>query len=206
MGTRRALARRLGQVADFADPSVRLEQYLTSPDLAASICHTAAMQGDLRERSVLDLGTGTGMLALGARSANPDRIVGIDVDAGALDRARSNENRLYDHSTIEWIQADAARPPLSITDATVLSNPPFGAQDDSIHGDRPFLKATAELASVSYTVHNEGSQRFIESVAADAGGTVTHAFAAELPIERRFDFHTADRSMLPVEVYRIEWA
>ncbi|WP_247728370.1 METTL5 family protein [Halovivax limisalsi] len=205
MGSRRDLARRLGRVDDFDEPSVDLEQYLTSPDLAASICHTAAMQGDLQDRPVVDLGTGTGMLALGARTADPSRIVGLDVDAAALAIARSNEHRLYEKAAIDWVRSDATRPPLSLTNATVLSNPPFGAQHDSAHGDRPFLNATSELASVSYTVHNEGSRSFVDAFAADAGASVTHAFAAELPVDRRFDFHTEDRSVLPVEVYRIEW-
>jgi putative methylase len=41
MGTRRALARRLGAVQDFQDPTASLEQYSTSPEVAASLVHVA---------------------------------------------------------------------------------------------------------------------------------------------------------------------
>ncbi|WP_254862572.1 METTL5 family protein [Halovivax gelatinilyticus] len=205
MHSRRELARALSAVSDFDQPIASLEQYLTSPELASHVCHVAEMAGDVSDRTVVDLGTGTGMLAIGARFGGPDRIVGIDVDAGALSTAVENERRIFADRSIEWIRADATRPPLSISGVTVFSNPPFGAQNASSHADRAFLVAIADIASVSYTIHNEGSRSFVESFADDVGASLTHAFAAEIPVGRRFDFHTEDRRDLPVEVYRIEW-
>jgi hypothetical protein len=64
--TRRRLAQELGVVAGFDDPVAALEQYHTPPDLAANIVHVADLQGDIEDELVLDLGCGTGMLALGA--------------------------------------------------------------------------------------------------------------------------------------------
>lgn len=205
MHSRREMARALGQVQDFDEPSAALEQYLTPPELASHVCHLAGMHNDLAGRTVVDLGTGTGMLALASRYGDPDRVVGIDVDWAALATARENERRLFDRPVVDWIRGDATRPPLTVTDATVLANPPFGAQDGSRHADRDFLEAAAEIAAVSYTIHNEGSRSFVESFVEDAGATVTHAFGAEMKVDRRFEFHTADRVDLPVEVYRIEW-
>ena len=204
--SRRSLARDLESLADFSDPSASLEQYLTPPEIAAHVCHLAALEGDLA-RPVVDLGTGTGMLAIGAALAGADRVLGIDVDADALAVARANAARV-DAAGVDWIRGDATRPPLSpssLPDATLLSNPPFGAQRGNRHADRDFLETAAEVATVSYTIHNEGSREFVESFAADAGGEVTHAFAAEFPIERRFEFHTEGETTLQAEVFRIEW-
>ncbi|WP_226006470.1 METTL5 family protein [Natrinema salinisoli] len=208
--SRRTLARRLESVADFSDPDASLEQYLTPAELAAHICHLARLQDDLEGR-VVDLGTGTGMLAIAASIAGADSVVGIDVDRDALELARGNEQTVAAAAsggtdrTLEWLRGDVTRHPFSTTDATVVSNPPFGAQRGNRHADREFLETASEIAAVSYTIHNEGSQEFVESFAGDEGGDVTHAFRAELPIAKQFDFHTETEETLEAEVFRIEW-
>ena len=204
MPSRRALARRLESVTDFDEPSVDLEQYLTPPEVAAHLLHLASLQGDLTDRLVVDLGTGTGMLAIAASLFEPARVVGLDVDPVALSLARANERRVGTETPIDWVRGDAARSPLSCSSATVVSNPPFGAQRR--HADRAFLETAGELAAVSYTIHNEGSQGFVESFAADHGGEVTHAFRATFSLEHRFHFHTEASRELEAEVFRIEWS
>lgn len=202
--SRRTLARRLESLDDFAEPSAALEQYLTPPEIAAHVCHLASLQGDL-ERPIVDLGTGTGMLAIGGTLAGADRVVGVDVDAGALALARENAARVDAAAAIDWVRGDVTRHPLSIANATVLSNPPFGAQRGNRHADREFLETARTIADVSYTIHNERSQSFVESFAADEGGEVTHGFRATFPIAKRFDFHTDAETTLEAEVFRIEW-
>ena len=53
---------------EFPDPKVELEQYPTSPELAACVVDAAANRGDIggEGQSVLDLGCGTGMLTVAA--------------------------------------------------------------------------------------------------------------------------------------------
>jgi putative methylase len=85
-------------------------------------------------------------------------------------------------------------------------NPPFGAQSGNEHADRRFLRTAAEIAGVSYSLHNEGSREFVESFAADNGGEVTHAFAAEFDLPGQFEFHDQDSRTITAELYRIEWA
>lgn len=205
MHSRRAIARTLEGVADFSEPRVDLEQYVTDPELAAHICHLASLRGDLSETTVLDLCCGTGTLALGARAAEAERIVGLDLDRSALEIAVGNERRLFETARIDWIHGDVTASPLRTTDATALSNPPFGAQRTNKHADRSVLRAIQRLASVSYTIHNGGSLEFVESFAEDHDATVTDAFESTLEVDNRFDFHTEERATIPVEVYRIEW-
>ena len=204
MDSRRALERRLEELSGFAEPRLDLEQYPTPPDVAAHLVHLADLRGDL-DGVVVDLGAGTGVLALAAASRDPALTVGIERDAAALDVALANERRLDPPGGVDWVRGDVASLPLRPDGATVVSNPPFGAQRGRTHADRPFLAAAAAISSVSYTIHNAGSRDFVEAFAADAGGRVTDAFAVRLDLPRQFDFHTHERTEIPAEAFRIEW-
>jgi putative methylase len=207
MATKSELTQQLGVVVGFDDPRVDLEQYRTPPELAAHLVHTADLQGDIDGRAVVDLGCGTGMLALGASLRGPRTVVGIDVDPAALATARENERRVASTSSVSWVRADATAPSLCPSGGTtVLTNPPFGAQAGNEHADRGFLEAAARIADVSYSIHNADSADFVEAFVADNAGSVTHAFRAEFDLPRQFEFHEADRRTLDVEVFRIEWA
>ncbi|XVH31403.1 METTL5 family protein [Haloferacaceae archaeon DSL9] len=206
MGTKRDLEGRLAVVAGFEAPNAALEQYPTPPDLAAHVIHLADLQGDIEGRTVVDLGAGTGMLALGAALCGPARVIGLELDRSPLSTARRNRTRVGTTTSVHWIQGDAGRAPLCLSEpTTVVMNPPFGAQNGRRGADKRFLQTASELASVSYSVHNAGSRSFVEAFAADNGGAVTHAFEAAFSVERQFDHHADDRRELDTEVYRIEW-
>ena len=207
MATKSALAQQLGVVAGFTDPRADLEQYRTPPDLAAHLVHRADLEGDIQDRTVVDLGCGTGMLALAAALRGPDTVVGVDVDPGPLSTARRNERKVGSTTSVSWVRADATQVPLcpSAAETTVVMNPPFGAQSGNEHADRAFLATAAGIANVSYSLHNAGSSEFVESFVADNGGDVTHAFAAEFDIPHQFDFHEDDRRSIDAELYRVEW-
>jgi len=207
MATKSALAQQLGVVAGFTDPRADLEQYRTPPDLAAHLIHRADLEGDVQDRTVVDLGCGTGMLALAAALRGPETVVGVDIDPGPLATARANERKVGSTTSVSWVRADATQPPLCppVAETTVVMNPPFGAQSGNEHADRAFLATAADIASVSYSLHNGGSGDFVESFAADNGGDVTHAFAAEFEVPHQFEFHDAERRSIDAELYRIEW-
>lgn len=206
MTNKRRLAKRLAAVEGFAEPRVELEQYRTPPELAATLVHTADLQGDL-EGTVVDLGCGTGMLALAAALRKPRTVGGLDVDARALETARENERRVDPARRVSWVLGDVTAAPLCRSTAggrvTVLMNPPFGAQNEG--ADRAFLTVAATIADVSYSVHNAGSRAFVGAFSADHGGDLTHAFAADLAVPRTFDFHREASKSLDVEVFRIVW-
>ncbi len=203
---KRALAERLHGLSGFRDPEVSLEQYPTPPDLAAHLLHLADLQGDIAGRTVLDLGAGTGILALAAACRGPARVLALERDADALAVAHGNERAVAPETPVDWLRGDATRPPLrSDSVSTIVTNPPFGAQSGNEGADRAFLHTAATIADVSYSIHNAGSQSFVESFAADEGGEVTHAFAAEFEMARLYEHHDHDRTEIEVEVFRIEW-
>ena len=223
-----ALAQQLAVVAGFESPQAGLEQYPTPPELAAHLIHIADLLDDIEDGIVIDLGTGTGMLALGAALRGPAAVLGIDIDGGALGIARENRRRVGTTTPVAWVRGDVARPPLEVREdrsaaagngtergstpgatdrpVTVVMNPPFGAQKANEHADRAFLETTARVADVSYSVHNRGSREFVEAFVADEGGEVTQGFRAEISLPRQFDFHGEEKRDLDVEVFRVAWS
>ena len=206
MSSKRELEGQLAVVAGFENPRASLEQYPTPPGLAAHVIHLADLQGDIEGRTIVDLGAGTGMFALGAALRGPRRVVGVEIDGEPLRTAVENRRRVGTTTPVHWVQADATRLPLALpAPSTVVMNPPFGAQNGHAGADKGFLRTAAAIADVSYSVHNAGSEAFIEAFAGDHGGAVTHAFAADFEMPRQFDHHTDDSREVDTEVYRIEW-
>jgi len=206
VSTKSHLTQQLGVVAGFDDPRADLEQYRTPPELAAHLIHTADLQGDVEDRLVVDLGCGTGMLALGAALRGPRSVVGVDLDPDPLATARENQRRVASSSPVAWIRADATRAPLCPDEpTTVVMNPPFGAQSGNEHADRGFLATASEVADVSYSIHNADSDAFVEAFVGDNGGSVTHAYRTEFDLPRQFDFHEADERTIEAEVFRVDW-
>jgi len=200
---RRALAQELSAVSGFREPRADLEQYPTPAEVAASMLHRAALGGDL-DRRVVDLGSGTGRLTIGAALLGA-RTVGIECDPLAVRTARDNAERVLDASSTRpsWVLGDASRPPVALSDTTVVVNPPFGAQDGS-PGDRGFLR-TASNAAVSWTLHNAGSHDFVRAFAVDHGGRITASFRVRIALDRQFEFHEEATRELDAIAVRIAW-
>lgn len=201
MATRRALAQQLERVAPFPDPTVDLEQYVTPAEVAASLIHEGDLRGDLA-RPVVDLGTGTGMLAIAA-ALRGARAIGVDIDDAPLSVAEQNAESLG--VDVAWIRGTVGYLPLCPNGTTVVMNPPFGAQRANRGADRPFLAAAADIATVSYSIHNAQSRAFVERFATDHGGRITDAFAVTLDLPHQFAFHTDAVRSIDAEAYRIDW-
>ena len=86
------LRRILSQIKDFEDPKIKLEQYITPPALAADLIYTAYMQQDIIGKKVVDLGGGTGILAIGAAKIGGE-VTAVEKDADAVKLARENAEK-----------------------------------------------------------------------------------------------------------------
>lgn len=191
----------LQRVSGYTRPSPALEQYQTPAPLAARLLYTAFMNHDIADKRVCDLGSGTGVLAIGAALLGAAKVIGVEIDEAAVATATANATLL--DAEVEFIVADVRE--TSIADRlgswdTVIMNPPFGAQ--KAHADRPFIDCALHIAPVTYGIFNAGSAQFVDTFIQDRA-TITDRIAGTFPIRRTFFFHTKEVQEIGVEILRL---
>ena len=144
--------------------SARLEQYSTPGEIAADLLWEACGAGDIQGKSVADLGCGNGVLCIGAKLLGAEKAFGMDLDHGAVTVAK--ENALSLGLDIDLREMDVAS--LVGSFDTVVQNPPFGAQTK--HADRSFIRKALEVAPRVYSLHLDGTQKFVEKMIQALGG------------------------------------
>lgn len=197
----RQLEMALQRLAVFPGPRAALEQYPTPAPLAARLLHHALMRGDITGKNVCDLGSGTGVLAIGASLLGATAVTGIEIDPGAVQVAQENAGIL--EADVTFIAADVNDPSLPERLGgvdTVIMNPPFGAQ--KVHADRPFIDLALLIAPVIYGIFNAGSRQFIRTYTKSRAG-IDEVVGGRLPIRRTFSFHTRDVQEIEVEILRL---
>lgn len=198
----------LQYVRAFEAPKVALEQYATPPELAARMLMSIdADYGDIAGRSVVDLGCGTGMLAIGCVILGSDHVLGIDMDTDALEQAQSNCEELEaDVDFIQTIITDEWKMPVSAGKCdTVITNPPFGAARGCKGADMKFLKAALSLnPDVIYSLHKSSTREHIGKKAEEwgVGFEVVATLKFKLPNTQRF--HKKKNVDIDVDLLRLD--
>jgi putative methylase len=215
------LERFLSAVKPQPTPKVHLEQYTLSENIAANILHMAAYSNsNIVGKSVLDLGCGTGRLALGACFLGAKEVVGVDVDPLAIRTASENSRNLGLSACVQWVNANVS----SVVGCfdTVLMNPPFGVQ--TREADRAFLAKALDVGNAVYSLHNhpEVDQRLIGQLKSSGGflqvqpspflqrfieknnGSVMGVYSMLMTIPRMFDFHRKLKHDFVVDLYLIQ--
>ncbi|MFY9717097.1 MAG: 50S ribosomal protein L11 methyltransferase [Thermoplasmata archaeon] len=195
---RSELVRALERVPAFDRPDAALEQVITPSEAAATLLEAADRFDGLSGRSVLDLGCGTGRLAIGAALLGAGPVRGIDLDPGAVERARVAATNAgvaveFDATDIESVNGRVE---------IVLMNPPFGAQ--SKHADRPFWERAFALAERSvYAFALEDSRTFIARRAVERGAQVLDVGPVPWALPRTFPHHVRRRVPLAVDLWAL---
>jgi putative methylase len=180
--TKSGLAIALSRLRAFSGPDDRLEQYLSDPEIAAEVLWYAFMRGNIRDRTVADLGAGTGMLGIGALMLGAKRLIFVEKDQEAI---RILEENLKGYRSYKIIHDDISR--FEGRADTVLQNPPFGTREN--HADREFLKKAFTVADAVYSFHKTSTKRYILSLAEKSGfaGLVVDDFS--FPLKKTRPYH-----------------
>jgi len=195
---RSELVRRLERVPPFARPRADLEQVVTPAEAAATLLATADRLDGLAGRSVLDLGCGTGRLAIGASLLGAEPVHAIDVDPAAVALAREAARGAGVRVSFDVGDVRDATAPAEL----VVMNPPFGAQ--TRHADRPFWDAAYARATRSiYAFALDDSRTFIARGAVERSAQVLVVEPVPWALPRTFPHHARRRVDLDVDLWAI---
>lgn len=190
------LLRALAGLEGLADPDPAQEQVITPPEAAVELLAEALARGDLSGRSVADLGSGTGILALGAALCGAAPVFGVEADARAAQIGRRNARRL--RTPFDPQVADVAE--FGIPVDTVVMNPPFGAQHRG--ADRPFWQAADRVARGSiYAFALVDSRTFIARWAVRTLRPITATRPIRWILPATFPHHVRRRVELSVDLW-----
>ncbi|MCI4325809.1 MAG: METTL5 family protein [Thermoplasmata archaeon] len=194
---RSELIRLLSQVPGFPTPDPKLEQVATPPERGADLLFEALARGDLEGRSVVDLGSGTGRLAIGASLLGSPRVEGIEADLAALSVARTAAETAgatvtWTHRSVEGWDSEAD---------TVVMNPPFGAQTRG--ADRPFWDAALARPRVVYAFALADSRTFIARLTVARRARVEAQRPVPWTLGPTFRHHRKRSVELPVDLWVI---
>lgn len=195
---KKELERLLQGVASPLRPSPHREQYQTPAPIAADLLFTAFP--DISGKRVVDLGCGTGMLAIGAALLGAAQVRAVDVDPAVVEQAREQARRLGTEVIFEVKDVGEVE---AVAD-TVVMNPPFGAQRSNRGADRRFVEKALDIAPVAYSLHLASTLPFLETLASALGGHLQHLKNYDFPLPRQFTFHTYRRKQQEVALVRIQ--
>jgi len=180
-------------------PRIQLEQYTTPAAIAADILFLAAfVYQDILGKTVVDLGTGTGRLAIGASNLGASQITAIDIDSAAIEVARENAETAK--ANIDWIVGDLEA--IHGEFDTVIMNPPFGTKQR--HLDKVFLGKAIQIGRVVYSLHKSTTREHISRFLRRHGCKVDaiHEYTLEIPM--MFEHHRKRKHPVKVDCYRVE--
>ncbi len=202
MLTKGTLAVLLSQLKEFNASKAALEQYAIPSEIAATVLWEMLLQGDIEDKTIADLGAGTGILGIGAAVLGARLVHLVDIDNEALARAKENvvflENELGATLHVLFDEEDIGNFK-QIVDV-VVQNPPFGVQKK--HADRVFLEKAFSLAPIVYSFHKTESEQFLRKYAQDNGFVITRSWLFDWPLQATMHYHEKRKHLVKVGAWR----
>lgn len=193
----------LGNLQQFSNPKVDLEQYPTGPHIASRLLYTAENSfGDISGKVVADFGCGCGTLGVASALLGAEYVVGIDIDSQSLETASLNASDLELDINLIWCDIKNLKWRGKMVD-TVVMNPPFGTRKKG--SDMDFLVAALKVASQAvYSLHKTSTRDHVKRTALRD----FNAKSADVLCELRFDvpqmykFHKKKEVDIAVDLWR----
>ncbi|MFH0978284.1 MAG: METTL5 family protein [Candidatus Woesearchaeota archaeon] len=196
--TKSGLAIVLSKLRDFEKPEAQSEQYTTDPEVAAEVLWQAYLKGDIEGKIIADLGSGTGLLGIGASILGAKKVYMIERDLQAIQVAKENIDSVGLENRFEILHQgiDSFNKEVEV----VIQNPPFGTKVK--HADREFLLKAFQIAPIVYSFHKSESTRFAEGLAAEHGFRITNRLDFEFPLKMTQKYHKRRILRIKVSAYR----
>ncbi|XP_058064413.1 rRNA N6-adenosine-methyltransferase Mettl5 [Anopheles bellator] len=199
----------LQSVDDFVKlkVKVKLEQYMTPPHIASQVLYDIQTKfKDLEDRSVLDLGCGSGMLSIGAALLGASYVIGAEIDPDAVEIFLKNCTE-FELANIDCVQVDVLQLETLFGVGQfdiVLMNPPFGTKQNS-GIDMAFLHVGIKLARCAvYSMHKSSTRDFIRKKVAQWNVKGTVLAELRYNLESTYKFHKRSSVDVAVDLWRFD--
>lgn len=207
--SKRELAIFLSKLAVFDKPNVRLEQYPSDGQVAATLLWQAAINGDIEDKHILDLGCGTGILGIGALLLGAKKVTFVDIDPTVLKILNKNFELVHEEWEVEtedkWNFINTPVDQLAIdveNDMVVIMNPPFGTKLK--HADKKFLQVAVKYSSTIYSMHKTSTKVFLEAFSKDNNYDLFWFEPMSFPIKQTMKEHTKKIERIEVAIVGME--
>jgi len=195
----------LEEMETFENPKIELEQYTTTPHIAACILHVAQnVYGDIKDKTIADLGCGSGVLCIGAVLSGAKYCAGFDIDQSALLLSQENANERGVIDRCDFVLCDIKNlnncVQLKKFD-TIIMNPPFGTREKG--ADLIFLKTAIKMAKTAvYSLHKTSTRKHVINTAKrlNVCGKVIAELKFNLPAS--YKFHKKNSVDVEVDLIR----
>lgn len=207
--SKRELAIFLSKLEVFEQANVQLEQYPSDGQVAATLLWQAAINEDIEEKHVLDLGCGTGILGIGALLLGARKVTFVDIDPNVLKIVKKNFEIMHEEWEIDiegkWEFINTSIDQLAIKeedDMIVIMNPPFGTKLK--HADKKFLQTAIRYSPTIYSMHKTSTKVFLEAFSKDNNYDLFWFEPMSFPIKQTMKEHTKRIERIEVAIIGME--
>ncbi len=189
----------LSQIAPSPRPRLKWEGYTLDAKSAAQMAYVAAViNNDIRGKKVVDLGCGSGILAIAASLLGASLVVGVDIDSAAVKTAKVNVEKMG--ASVSLVTGDIEC--IAGCFDTTLMNPPFGSWKQGT--DVQFLKKALTISEIVYSLHKRSNsvRSFLRRRIPELGGRIDQVYEIEIIIHRTFRFHKKRIYPVKADLYR----
>ena len=196
---RKHLLSHVQQIDGFNSPNILLEQYMTPPDIACDIL----LHADVKDKVVVDLGCGTGMLSICSLFLEAKHVYAVDIDKKALISLLENADGLLEDplSSLTTIESDI-QSVSGISGDICICNPPFGTRNQGI--DKLFIKKGLELCPVMFSLHKSSTRDHLLKYCKSLHLECQVIAEIRYNIESSYSFHKDMSKNIQVDLLRIE--
>ncbi len=188
------LESQLAELKTFIKAKEQLEQYLTPAKIAAKIVTENKEQ--IVEKTILDLGAGTGMLGIAALLIGAKKVIFIEEDKDAIILLEENLEKFGLSK-----KAKIVHKKLHLTDEeadSTIMNPPFGTRKR--HADREFLDYAITHSNFVISMHKTSTIDAIKKHIQDLGANMLSYKDLEYTLDNTMSHHTKERRNIKVSL------
>lgn len=205
--TKSKLAIILSKLANNQMQNIGLEQYELPSEMAAELLWGVYMNNELKGKKIADLGSGTGILGLGALLLGASKVYFVDISESFMEICRKNHEKLErEYGTLlkfgksEFICKNVENFDEKVD--VVLQNPPFGTKKK--HADKMFLEKAFAAANSVYSIHKISTRNFLEKFSEEKKFKITDEKKFLFPLKQTRKYHVKKVYNVEVAWYRFK--